>query len=258
MIHKKIVHLIMAISIICFCSGCAKEIFDISVNNKSIPVIPEFHYKYNAIMRQTGKKIGYSEMKLSHIRIDDHLMYKMIYRLRLQWKTEHYNETRILIIESESTVDQRFKLVYFKAKLIDNEKKAKNLKVANQFIREGYYQKPYFYLQENNKKLRFRASKGIFSRLIEEYLIRHVLKEPGDAVVYHYLNLSTLEVEEERIIFDEVKHLQVGEQIIPIKIIITRNYTNYYVSTYWVNMANVIIKKTDFKEALIHELEFTN
>ena len=105
------------------------------------------------------------------------------------------------------------------------------------------------------KKKRIFFPDGIFAHLVEQYFIKHELKEIGDAVIYQFLNIATLKMEEEHLFFRNRGVIKVDKKDVPVKIFRTKNYTIGYRETYWVNSENNIIQKSDFNSAIMWKLD---
>ncbi|MDH5680553.1 MAG: hypothetical protein OEZ36_03130 [Spirochaetota bacterium] len=227
-------------------SQCSKELFKLDIAIDSLPQIPDMDLSYSLVLRETQERIGSSSLLLKHHIALGKVFYQLKSRLRLNWMDYSSGEKLSLLVESHSVVDHSFKLRSFNSILIRN----------NETIRaSGYYSPPYFYVKENSKNARYRAPKGVFSSLVEQYLIRQSLKRPGDAAVYHFLNLATLGIEEERILHAQSKMKEQSQDTAPLMVFETVNYTHGYRSTYWVNRQGIIEKKTDFREAVIWHLD---
>ncbi|MDH4128233.1 MAG: hypothetical protein OEV44_05730 [Spirochaetota bacterium] len=229
-----------------FIIACTKEIIEFSTIDVQVPRIPNLNHKYSLILRETNKKVGSAKFSVRHYKTENRLFYQMSYDLTINWINKETGKNQKLNITSNSVIDSQFKLYSFESKLLNN---------TDELTRRGFYKTPHFYIVENDKNSRIYAPKGIFSNLVEHFIIRSELKEPGNAVSYHFLNVVSLNVEEERISFEKKEIIKIHEKEIPVKALIVNNYTNGYYSTYWVSNDNKLVQKTDFREAIIWRLD---
>lgn len=243
--------LIILCFIALFLSGCVDEEYNLTLPDNTIHV-QSFNNEYNLISRETNGLIGSSHVNLQ---LKEGVVYNLFYNLKINWISRNNQELRELKIDSKSVIDRNFKLKYFVINLVNKSKESEIFNINKSFQCEGHYNYPYLYIKKNNKKSRIFAPKGIFSSIVEEYIIRHELKIPGDAVTYHFFNLSSLEVEEERIQFEEKQNKKIDEKNIPVKLFRVINYTQGYNSTIWTDYNNKILRKTDFKEAVLWKLK---
>ncbi len=226
-------------------SHCSKEIYDLSIRNRQVPLIPNMDERYALISQETQKQIGIARIRVKSYKTADRLFYEMKSLTKLQKVNYKNYQILELFIESTSIIDSHFKLRSFKSRFIRNRE---------QSIRSGYYKWPYFYVKEDDKRARIHTPKGIFSSLVERYFIHNELKKQGDAAVFHFLNIVSLKAEQERIAFDRKKIYESPSGKIPVNIFKIINYTVKYNSTYWVSQDNKVLKKSDFKGAVMWHL----
>ncbi|GMT50199.1 MAG: hypothetical protein IEMM0008_1738 [bacterium] len=226
-------------------SHCSKEIHNLSIPNKQVPLIPNMDEKYALISQKTQKQIGIARIRVKSYKTADRLFYEMKSLTKLQKVYKENHQILELFIESTSIIDYRFKLRSFKSRFIRNRE---------QSIRSGYYKWPYFYVKEDDKKARIYSPKGIFSSLVERYFIHNELKKQGDAAIFHFLNIVSLKPEQERIVFESKKIYNSPSGKLPVNIFNIINYTIKYNSTYWVSKDNKVLRKSDFKGAVMWHL----
>ncbi len=226
-------------------SHCSKEIYDLSIKNRQVPLVPNIDEQYALISQETQKQIGIARIRVKSYKTADRLFYEMKSLTKLQKVNYKNYQILELFIESTSIIDSHFKLRSFKSRLIRNREKS---------IRSGYYKWPYFYVKDDGKKARIHSPKGIFSSLVERYFIQNDLKKQGDAAVFHFLNIVSLKPEQERIVFDSKKIYKSPSGEIPVNIFKIVNYTIKYNSTYWVSQDNKVLRKSDFKGAVMWHL----
>ncbi len=226
-------------------SHCSKEIHNLSIKNRQVPLIPNTDDKYALISQETQKQIGIARIRVKSYKTADRLFYEMKSLTKLQKVNKKNYQILELFIESTSIIDSHFKLRSFKSRLIRNREKS---------TRSGYYKWPYFYVKEDDKKARIYTPKGIFSSLVERYFIHNELKKQGDAAVFHFLNIVSLKAEQERIAFESKKVLKSPSGKIPVNIFKIINYTIKYNSTYWVSKDKKVLRKSDFKGAVMWHL----
>jgi len=224
---------------------CAKDVFEFESSDLHVAKISPFDKRFKLFLKKTGKEIGHVRFRMRYYKIKGRLFYQTFFNMKLVWSGDYEDKNKI-IVENSAIIDHQFKLRSFRGKFTENKKVTK---------RKGHYIKPYFYINEMGKKMRIYFPDGIFSHLAEQYLLKHELKEIGDAVIYQFLNIATLKMEEEHLFLRKREVLKVKGIDTPVKVIRTKNYTVGYRETYWINNESHIVKKSDFNNAIIWKLE---
>ncbi len=231
--------------------SCTKESINIKIKSTNINLIPSFHNVYALINQENKKQIGTVEINVHSYKKNNVILYHKESILNMEWKSKNYNKIEFLKIKTSSVTNSQFKLYTFNSTINKLTDKSDTPKLS---IRSGFYNAPYFYIKENDVKSRIRAPNGIYSYLVEQYLIRHYLKEIGDAASYKFFNIITLGVEEERIVFEKKSSYSLNKKKMPIRIFETSNYTKKYNGKIIVDKYNTILEKTDFAKAVKWQL----
>lgn len=226
-------------------ASCAVEKLNIKVSNPDKAMIPDSEEFFLLINQNTNHIVGFAYRKIQHYITSGRLYYQYNQDFHLKMRYED-NEQLIRIHEkSESKVDRNFRLLSFTSdnRINDSRRRFK-----------GYLGKKYFYLKEFSKSgdidSRIRLSNIIYSDLLEDYLARHHLKKQGNAATFYFFNLSTINVEEERFIFEDIAPLDISQKKIPSLHFLSTNYATGERKKFWYNQNFKLIQKSIFKDAV--------
>ncbi len=225
---------------------CSKNYTEVSFKQYKTPIYLDINQRFTLIHKDSKTKVGYAQFRVKNYFTDNKIYYITDQHLNIQWTQPDNNDKMNLNIHHKSVIDNHFKLLHFSGKLVENKETSH---------RSGFYRYPYFYITEGSKKSMIKASKGIFSKLIEHYLLRYYMTRPGKEISYHFLNLVSLNVEEERLYYEKQGFLYVQNTKVPIRYLISYNYANHYYNRSWFTMDHRLLQRTDFKESIIWRLD---